>query len=533
MKILNKLPRFLRKWSKKKIIWTVIILFIILGIGWFLFGKPKVNSTTQVANAKKQNLEQTVLTTGQVVSGTSLNLSFQGSGIVKQVFVKEGDKVYLGQTLAYLDQASAFSSLTTAKGSLAQAKANYEKLINGASLADISVSKTALASSQVAVDNAKQNILTKVKNAYDSFYNIFANSTGTMFINSTGPNPQIFINGVSFNNQQLYSKINNERFDLNNLLSLWQNEISSASVNSNLNLLTQNSLNKLDQVNVYINDIVNLLGSYSIANTSDGQASLTTDKAIVATSLSTVNSSVSDINLALQTLQSANSALLQAQAALNLKTNPPSQADLDFTNAQILSAQGQVDLASANLNNLILRAPISGTITQVDTKIGQQASPSVEVMILQDIGSLHAEANVSEANIASLKLGQSIDYTFDALGPDKHFTGTVLTINPASIVISGVVNYKVTGSLNNVPDIKPGMTANMTILVAKKDNALAVPSSAVINKNNKQYVRVVDNSKLKTFHEVEVTTGLQADGGLVEILSGVSENQEVVTYIKP
>jgi HlyD family secretion protein len=145
---------------------------------------------------------------------------------------------------------------------------------------------------------------------------------------------------------------------------------------------------------------------------------------------------------------------------------------------------------------------------------------------------LYAESDVSEANIATLQVGQPIDYTFDALGPDQHFAGKVLTINPASIIISGVVDYKVKGSLDNIPNIKPGMTANMTILVAKKDSALAVPSTAIINKNNNQYIRIIDNDKNKTYHEVQVQTGLQADGGLVEITSGIKDGQEIIIYMK-
>ena len=87
---------------------------------------------------------------------------------------------------------------------------------------------------------------------------------------------------------------------------------------------------------------------------------------------------------------------------------------------------------------------------------------------MQDVGNLHVEADVSEANIASVQTGQSVDVTFDALGPDRHFSGTVLTVNPASTVVSGVVDYLVKASLPNIPDIKPGMTANMTILVGAK-----------------------------------------------------------------
>jgi RND family efflux transporter MFP subunit len=262
---------------------------------------------------------------------------------------------------------------------------------------------------------------------------------------------------------------------------------------------------------------------YSMVTTAD-KASLDSQKTLINTALTNVTASQ-------QSISSAKIALQKAEDQLSVITAPPTEADVDVARAVILSAQGQVASAQAALNNLILRAPTDGTITQEDTKVGEQTTAMAKVMSLQNINDLHAEADVSEANIASLAVDQSIDYTFDALGPDKHFSGKVLTINPAATIISGVVNYLVKGSFDNMPEIKPGMTANMTILVAKKDNALAVPSTAVINKNNKQYVRVVDDAKKKTYHEAQVQTGLQADGGLVEIISGLSEGQQIISYM--
>ncbi len=153
-------------------------------------------------------------------------------------------------------------------------------------------------------------------------------------------------------------------------------------------------------------------------------------------------------------------------------------------------------------------------------------------MKLLNVGELHTAALVSEADIASVTVGQIIDNTFDALGPDKHFTTTVLTVNPASTVISGVVNYKVTGSLEKISEVKPGMTANMTIKVAEKKNVLVVPSGAIIDKNNKKIIRVINDLKKKTYKEVEVQTGLAADGGLMEIISGLNEGEVIVTYLK-
>jgi HlyD family secretion protein len=190
-----------------------------------------------------------------------------------------------------------------------------------------------------------------------------------------------------------------------------------------------------------------------------------------------------------------------------------------------------VQSASAALENTVIRAPADGTITTVDIKVGEQATPAKAVIVLQDVGNLHVEANVSEANIAQVKIGQEVTFTFDALGPDREFTGTVQTIDPSSTVISGVVNYKVTASVEKLPEIKPGMTANMTILTATKTDVLTIPQRAVLTHDSKKFVRVVDDKKKKTYHEVEVTTGLEADGGLTELLSGLESGQEIVTFI--
>jgi multidrug efflux pump subunit AcrA (membrane-fusion protein) len=76
------------------------------------------------------------------------------------------------------------------------------------------------------------------------------------------------------------------------------------------------------------------------------------------------------------------------------------------------------------------------------------------------------------------------------------------------------------------------MTANMTVLVAEKKNVLAIPLRGVITKDGKKFVRVITDSKKKTYEEKEVKTGLEADEGLVEILSGLNAGQEIVTYIK-
>jgi HlyD family secretion protein len=296
--------------------------------------------------------------------------------------------------------------------------------------------------------------------------------------------------------------------------------------------VVNDSLSNLTFITGYLTDIINVLTTYTQVSSGGSQTTLTTYQTAVVSGKSGVDTVSTTITSYSQAVRSAQATLDQAKATLSLKKAPARAEDVEIAKAQTLSAQGQVDSAEVALNNTVLRAPASGTITQVDIKLGEQAQAMKEVMKLQNVGELYAEALVSEADIASVLVGQTIDNTFDALGPYEHFESKVLVVNPASTVVSGVVNYKVIGSLENIPNIKPGMTANMTILVAEKKGVLTVSSSAIINKEDKRYVRVVDDTKTKAFHEVEVTTGLEADSGLTEILSGLTEGQEVVTYIK-
>lgn len=489
--------KFLKRefWTRKRLIWGVIALAIILVAATSVFGGGNKPGNIQTDKVRRQNIEQTVLSTGQVVSSVDLSLSFQASGVVRQVLVKEGQRVSRGATLATLDQASVRASLTSAQGSLAQAQANYNKILAGASSEDVQVSKAAVASAETTVKNAYTTLLNSGLNAIPAAEN---SSEGTLAITGTYTGSaqgeyRILIEGLNY-------KVLNRDLE--------------TGPTPAPQLITRS--------------VPIAIGTHGLYMTFSATGSFDTgDRWII----SIPNTQASTYLANLNAYQAAKQALEQAEAALALKQAQARQPDLQAAQAQVLSAQGQVAAAQAAYNNTIIRAPSAGTITKVNTKVGEQAVASQEAMILQDVGDLHSEANVSEADIASIQVGQDVDYTFDALGPDRHFSGKVQAVNPASTVISGVVNYKVTASIENAPEIKPGMTANMTILVAQKDGALVVPSNAVITKSGRKYVRLIDDPKKKTYHEVEVKVGLNADGGLVEITSGLEEGQEIVTSL--
>ena len=513
--------------TKKKIIWGIIIIVILVLIGRAIFGSKSNTSNIQTDTAKKQDLKLTVLTTGQVVSGTDLDLSFTGSGVVKQVKVNEGDVVKAGQILATLDQSSAQASLTTALGGLAQAKANYEKVLAGSSDTQIAVSEAGVTTAQVALQNASTtlaNTIAQQNTSVSNAYNTLLNTSITAVPDSGNYDGVVpVITGTYAGSSQgvykvsVYQTAGGPKFQTSGL------ETSTGGAQVQPVPMGKNGLYIQFPISPTSGDswTVSIPNTYANAYTANYNAYQNALQA-QATAVSSAQGQVN----------SAQSALAQAQANLAQAMAAARPADVDAAQAAITSAEGQVQSAQAAFNNTTLTAPADGTITSVDVKVGELATAQKEVMVLQNVSNLHAEANVSEANIASLAPQQSVDYTFDALGPDRHFSGAVLTVNPASTVISGVVDYLVKASLPNIPDIKPGMTANMTILVAQKSNVLSIPEQAIISQNGSQYVRVIDDPKKLTYHQVQVQTGLSADGGLIEITSGLNEGQQIVTFIK-
>jgi HlyD family secretion protein len=516
-----------RKWlSRKHIIWSVIILLVIAGILRVFVFKKADTGNILIDTVKRQDIKQTVLATGQVTSSTDLDLAFKLSGIVQRINVKVGDKAANGQVLATLDQRDQLASLTSARGTAAAAQANYQKVLDGASSQEVAVAQAGVDAAQVTLDNAQNNV-TDTKNQQAvlvaNAYKALLNSTLQAIPKSTNQGTAPAISGA-------YSGSAAGTYEIRFLVTSGGYTYLVSGLESMEGTITSGSFSPIGTRGVYAQfpvtnyandvwdiDIPNTKAPNYVANLNAYNAAVQNQTAAVAAADNSV--------------AAAQSALDQAKAQLDLKRAQARPADIQAAQAQILSAQGQLQQASAALENTQIRAPVGGTITAVDIKVGEQASALKEVIVLQDVGNLHVEANISEANIASLQLGQKVDITFDALGPDRHFTAAVAAIDPASTVVSGVVNYKITASLDKSDDIKPGMTANMSIVVAEKPGVLTVPLRAVLNNNGKKTIRVIDDPKKKTYHEADVTTGLEADGGVVEILSGLNEGQEIVTFI--
>lgn len=488
--------------KKKRFLIPLIIIVVVLVV---VLLKPDGNIKNIVTDiAKYTDLKETVLATGQVVSSTDLDLSFNTSGVVKSIKVKIGDKVKEGQILANLDQSSELAALTTARGALAAANARYKRTLEGASNEEIALSEIVLdqtkITQEVLVNNAYQNLLNSTPEAYPED-------------GSRRDEDAPIISGT---------------YSLGKEGSIYLSVYSSSG---GLSFTAKGLVEDVGDVNTLIPQPIGNSGLY-VKFAEDTFASR--DGWVIEIPNKKASDYLINLNAYQVALSQAKSAVDQRTAELAIKKSEARESDLELARADILSAQGQVEQATSRYNNTLITAPLDGTITSIDIKQGELATAMREVIVLQDVSNVYLEANINEANISNIEVGMPIDITFDAFGSDTIFNGRVSKVDPSSTLVSGVVNYKITASIDGqVENLKPGMTANMTIKAKEKSNVLTIPSRAVLEdeKGNKT-IRLITDARKKKFKEVKVVTGQEGDGGIIEIVDGLKDGDEFVVLIK-
>jgi HlyD family secretion protein len=156
---------------------------------------------------------------------------------------------------------------------------------------------------------------------------------------------------------------------------------------------------------------------------------------------------------------------------------------LDLAKAGAKQMQAQLDMSKVNLAYSVIVSPIDGVVISRSVDVGQTVAASLQAptlfTIAQDLSQMQVESDIDEADIGGLKEGMEATFTVDAF-PDEQFRGAIKQIRYAASNEQGVVTYPVILLVSN-PDLKlrPGMTANVSIVTADRENVLRVPATAL------------------------------------------------------
>ena len=213
---------------------------------------------------------------------------------------------------------------------------------------------------------------------------------------------------------------------------------------------------------------------------------------------------------------------------------------------QVVSSRENVQKAQTNLGYATITSPIDGTVISKSVEEGQTVAASFNTpelfTIAKDLKNMQVIANVDEADIGGVAVGNRVNFTVDAY-PDDTFEGVVKQVRLEATTTNNVVTYEVVISAPNADlKLKPGLTANVTIFTKEQANILSVANKALRFTPTKETVgkdmKIVDckgknkvwtlNGNTLTAHSVNIG---QSDAMHTQIISGIKAGQSVVTEI--
>lgn len=553
MATLLKRPKF--------IIFGAAIMFVAFLVYTYI-SRPK-EAPYEFAVVKKGAVLQEVSVTGKVKPAQNIELSFEKSGKVARVEVEVGDSIKSGQVLVVLDNSELSAQLLQAEANLEAEEARLRELKAGTRPEEIQIAETNVQSAETALKNAETNLTNvqqkaeaDLKSAYDAALTALQKAV------NTAKNSLLTLSDVQYahfinNNQASISLADAKAVAVFSLLGAesagWWTSESLSKLTGGAFGQVQNAVNNqsYDNIDNALSKTLDSLQKAKLALdavplsadlTSTEKTNINTEKLNINAEITTVSAkkeavavqkatNASNITSAQTSLDSAQNALDEAKNNLALKKAGAAPEQILAQEAKAKAVQANIENIQAQLAKTILISPIEGVVSKQEAKVGQIVSLNTVIVSVISEAKFEVEANIPEADIAKVKVGNTAQITLDAYGTDIVFETKAVAINPAETVIEGVPTYKTTFQFMKEDEkIKSGMTANLEILTDKKENVLIIPQRAVISRDSGKFAKVADEKG--NIKELKIETGLTGSDGNIEVLSGLSEGEKVITFIK-
>jgi HlyD family secretion protein len=450
-------------------------------------------STAQTSTVDTGEVTATVSANGNVAAGSTVEASFEaGGGVVRKIYVEPGEKVRRGQALARVDQTSARQSLATARAQLVSAQAAYATTVQGQTAQEQALDATSVQQAQVTVSSAQQNV---------------ANAQQTL----------------ALTRQQQEANVRRA-----------EQSVADAQQAAQ------------EARRAYRRD-PSVENEQALQTAEDALAAARSTLATTrATRTSSIVQAQQQVETQQQALRSAQASLSSTRASVAVNQQPARDGEVESAQAQVESAEVTVQEALTAVDQTVLRAPVAGTVATVsgtvgesstasgssgstDTSTGTETSATSDsssgggFVTLTDTRTLQVTADVAEADIAEVQLGQPVTLTLSASG--REIDGQVTGVDVVETVTNNVVEYGVTVTLDRSNGVKLGQSTQVVITTGTKEGVVRVSSSALttVGDTTTATVQAADG----TTSTVPVVTGLEGDG-YTEVLDGLSDGDVVV-----
>lgn len=495
---------------------------------WAIFFRGGEAPTYETIITRRADLIQEVSVTGKIKPAQAVDLQFESPGRISTVNYKVGDKVNSGVVIASLENKDLQASVTSARADLDKTIRNFN------SLNDPAISS----SLRVELENSKTNLVQVSKKAdgdLASKYNTAFNAAREAMTQiDTSLAVLEYLRKTYFETQfGIDASIKQYQVDTN--YKIERARAIFPEIEQPGTVLTPDMYSRIDRM---LQDLLggcqSLRGAFTYLQeqiqSNPNYISSATDRANVNTEASAISSDLSAVSSAVQgiadqkilnskNISDAEAKLATAEAAF------PTSEDILQKESALLSAQSQ-------LRKTLVIAPFSGIIGKIDVEKGQTVTSSTLIVSVISSARYQIEANITEIDVGKISVGNSAMLTLDAYGSQITLNAKVSAVDTAATVVEGVTTYKTVFDFDGDidPGIRPNMTANIDVQTARKENVISIPQRAVISRNGDRIVRIFRGDNLDPEERV-VRLGMSGKDGYVEVTAGLSEGEEVITFI--
>ncbi len=501
---------------------TIVIVIIILGLliaGFFFLRQRQQAAQEQAfeilreAVVENGRISATVNATGVIEPEAFVSLTFGGAGTIQQLNVARGQQVQTGDILATLDTKELQLAVQQAEDAVRIQELTLQQRQNA------QPSPATLAAAQADIDAAAAQLAVAKANLA---------AAEAAVLQAQAQKAQLLAGSASGQIAAAESQLASARLQQKNAEDAHNRTLDcfSFTLPTGEDKETCPGLGEPEE--------------QARANLENANAALAAAEAQLAdvtagprpADVQAVNAAIASAEagaLAAQgNVAAAEANVSRAGAAYDRLLEPPTADEIAIMEAQIASAKTNLALAQLRLENSLIVAPIDGTVANVLVNAGEQTAPGAPAITLVNEAAFHINVNVDEIDIDRIALGQEVAVTLDAL-PDTVVTGAIAEIAPTSASAGGVVTYLVT--INIVADagisLRPGMSANASIVVEEVDDVLIAPNWAV--RLDRETGDAFVNQKMAdgSVAEVVVQTGLRNDQ-FSEVVTGLQAGDVVV-----
>ncbi len=502
---------------RRALIILVVVIIIVVGAGAFLRRQRAArNQEVEIIRQAEVAVDQiaaTVNATGTTEPEALVTLSFRAGGTIQSVNGIRGQQVSAGDVLATLDTGELALAVQQAQDTVDIQKLTLEQALNS------QPSPATLASAQADIDAAEANVAIARANV---------SAAEASLAQAQAQRAQLLSGPTA------------------GQIAAAESQVTSASTQLTIAQDTYDQLTTCRTVTLPSGERQEVCPGLGVpeeqarANLETARAALEAAEANLAdvragsrpADLQVANAAIAAAEAQVESAQGnvlvAEANLARARAAYDRLQEGPTDAEIAILEAQVDSAETNLGLAQLRLEQAMIVAPIAGRIASLPIREGEQATPGAPAVTLIDEGAYHIEVSVDEIDIDQIEVGQPVEITLDAL-PDTVLDGVISEIAPTAVTSGvGVVTYLVTINIDaGDVALRPGMTANATIVTDLLDNVLVVPNWAIRLDRETGQALVNRLTAAGDIEEVPVVTGLRNEQ-FSEVIGGLDEGDVVV-----